>query len=112
MGRKFPALDIAITDENRELVERPLTGSYWGTPALRGRDFRRLLPGESLDLLEGGSGWTLDAPGTYTVRVVYDITGEDWNTDEGPPDDEARKYLRELLKGRYVSDPVKLVVGK
>lgn len=112
MGRKFPALSIVIRDSRQKIVERSLTGSYWGTPALRGRDFRRLLPDDSLDLLEAGSGWRLDWPGTYTVQIVYDISGDDWDTDEGPPDEEAKKYLREIPKGRYVSDPVTFVVEK
>lgn len=122
MGRKFPAIAVEVRDEAGREPSLPIAGSFWSAPPLRGRQFRRLLPGESLDLFaegEGGLPGVLaagpGAPGRYTVRLVLDVRGagaEDWATDAGPPDDEARALLPQLVRGRFASEPVVITVSE
>ncbi len=120
LGRKFPLISALVTDGAGKEMSVPLAGSFWGSPRLRGAQFRRLVPGESLDPFEEGTGEPpplLDfrpaEPGTYTVRLSYDVRGEtvdEWATDAGLPDEEARRLLPLLPRGLYQSDPVTITV--
>lgn len=120
LGRKYPAISARVTCPDGETLSPPLTGSFWGAPPLRGRDFRRVYPGETIDLFaEGRDGHppALEAatgdPGTYTVRLVYDVSGRaeaDWTTDSGAPDEEALQYLSRMVRGKFDVGPVQVKV--
>lgn len=121
LGRKFPAISATVTNPAGKVIEKDLVGSFWGAPPLRGRDFRRLAPGEELDLFAEGEGappsilsHSLDEPGRYTVRLTVDVSSarpEDWVTDTGKPDEEALKLLSTMPKARYMTEPLTITVG-
>jgi hypothetical protein len=120
LGRKYPAIRSAVTGPDGQPVELPIFGSFWSAPRLSGRDFRRLLPGESLEVFAEGEGGVppelaaeMKEAGTYTIRMIYDVLGPeaaDWVTDSGPPDEEALRLLRSLPRGRFELAPVKVTV--
>jgi hypothetical protein len=122
MDRKHPAISAHVIGPDGKEPSIPLAGSFWGSPPLRGRDFRRLYPGESLDLfaepsadLPAALAFPMSEPGAYAVRLVYDISGgaeEAWSTEQGPPDGEAARYLAQMPRGRFEPAPVTVTVVK
>jgi hypothetical protein len=109
-----------VTDSDGQEPTFGIFGSFWGSPPLRGRDFRRLYPGESFDVFADPSadlpvqlGGRISDAGTYTIRLVYDISGRveaDWATEQGPPDEEALRFLALMPRGRFEAAPVTVTV--
>src|SRR6185503_10569612 len=50
MDRKFPSISAQVIGPDGQEPSIAIFGSFWGSPRLRGRDFRRLYPGETFDL--------------------------------------------------------------
>ncbi len=113
VGWRYPKIDIEIEQVGvGPVAVEPLGRCGLMNPLTR-RDLQLLSPGGSLDPLGPGTfghhllDWTPTRPGTYRVRMIYDLgTPDRWT--QAPP--ELIPELSSLPAGRHVSNTVTVIV--
>ncbi len=119
VGWRYPKYAIEVRDESGAVVPVEPGGRCGNVNQLAAGDFVELAPGGEVDPFGEGTfghyalAWCPSRPGRYTVRGVYDVSGDDdgWRTSKaGPPDAAAHARLEKLVRGRFESNDVTIVV--